>query len=266
MDKNIIFLDFDGTLTDEKGAVPSSAIQAIKESQTKGNKVFLCTGRCPAELYDWILDIGFDGYIAAGGAFVKAGKQVIRDLHFEEDQLHAILDTLDEMKIDYIMESNHGLYGSHNALQRLQELLPKHERVLLDTVVFHQDLKTIQNISKLVFLDSGVSLTDIQKRFSNEYQITPSTVPIFGKNSGELSMKNIHKADAIDALLKYMHWSKEITYAYGDGNNDIEMIRYVKTGIAMKNGSAALLEIADDIADIAREDGLYQSFKKHELL
>lgn len=46
MDKKLIFLDIDGTLTTPGSNVPpDSALCAIRRAQEKGNLVFLCTGR-----------------------------------------------------------------------------------------------------------------------------------------------------------------------------------------------------------------------------
>ena len=56
-----VFLDVDGTLVNEGGLVPESAQRAVREARANGHRVFLCTGRSPAELWPQIRDIGFDG-------------------------------------------------------------------------------------------------------------------------------------------------------------------------------------------------------------
>ena len=62
-----IFIDIDGTLTDRHGRVPLSAIKAIKYARKMGHKVFLATGRSKCEIFDNVLDIGFDGIVGAAG-------------------------------------------------------------------------------------------------------------------------------------------------------------------------------------------------------
>lgn len=94
----------------------------------------------------------------------------------------------------------------------------------------------------------------------------PSTVPLFGENSGELSVPGIHKAVAIEKLLEHLQVDREHTYAYGDGMNDLEMLQFVKFGIAMGNAKEALKEAADDITDTHDNDGIYNSFKKYQLI
>ncbi|HET9127699.1 MAG TPA: HAD hydrolase family protein, partial [Propionibacteriaceae bacterium] len=68
-----VFLDVDGTLVDETGQIPESARGAVREARANGHRVFLCTGRSLAELWPEILDIGFDGLVAAAGAYVEVG-------------------------------------------------------------------------------------------------------------------------------------------------------------------------------------------------
>ena len=51
MNRKIIFLDIDGTLTPAgSNTPPASAMDAVRKAQANGHKVFLCTGRNPAML------------------------------------------------------------------------------------------------------------------------------------------------------------------------------------------------------------------------
>lgn len=51
--------------------MPFSAIKAIKWARKKDYKVFLATGRSKCEIFDYILDIGFDGIVGAAGGYVE---------------------------------------------------------------------------------------------------------------------------------------------------------------------------------------------------
>lgn len=56
--KYAIFVDVDGTLLDNKQQIPESAVYAIQNARKNGHYVFLNTGRCKAELFESILDVG----------------------------------------------------------------------------------------------------------------------------------------------------------------------------------------------------------------
>lgn len=50
----IIFIDVDGILLDYENKLPQSAVKAIQQARTNGHKVYICTGRSKAEVYDYI--------------------------------------------------------------------------------------------------------------------------------------------------------------------------------------------------------------------
>jgi len=77
---------------------------------------------------------------------------------------------------------------------------------------------------------------------------------------------DIHKATAIEILLKHLNIDVKDTIALGDGMNDVEMFEFCTLGIAMGNAKQGLKEIADEITDTHDEGGIYNSFKKYGLI
>ena len=57
----IIFLDVDGTLVDYENHLPESAVLAVRKARENGHRVYICTGRSKAEVYENIWKIGLDG-------------------------------------------------------------------------------------------------------------------------------------------------------------------------------------------------------------
>ena len=86
MNRKLIFLDVDGTLTAPGGVEPpESALKAIKRAQELGHKVFLCSGRNFGMLGP-LRKYGFDGGVASCGGYVYAGDKVIYDCPLTEEQ------------------------------------------------------------------------------------------------------------------------------------------------------------------------------------
>lgn len=264
MSGKIIFIDFDGTLCGSNGIIPVSAMQAIQQTRNAGNKVFLSTGRSMVEIFDWILNIGFDGIIASGGGYIEVDNKTIYQKEFGHQELQNIMKYLNEKHIDYILEGNHGLFASKNCLAHIREVMD--DIYFEELLKFDVDLDKVEHIGKIAFLESATPIEDIRKQFENEYQVVQCTVPAFGKESGEIALKDIHKASAIEQVLKYLNIDRTESFAYGDGLNDMEMIEYVQTGIVMEDGHPDLIHIADDTTDSADHDGIYKSFKKHGLI
>ena len=74
------------------------------------------------------------------------------------------------------------------------------------------------------------------------------------------------KGMGIRKILEYYHLERSEAMAFGDGNNDIEMLEAVGTGVAMENASPRLKAIADDICGHVTQDGVYHYCKEHSLI
>ncbi len=283
MDKKIIFFDIDGTLVpgiSDMEYVPKSTIEAIQRTRAKGNLVYLCTGRSQSEIYDFILDIGIDGVIGAGGCYILVGDEMLFYKCISGNAVRHMVDYFENNNFDYYLETNEGLYASKNLKPRLKRIIygdyendpiakKKHEEnnnhfinALMECDNMYHD-----KINKACFLENkNILFGDIKKEFEDEFNVIHCTVPIFGDDSGEISVLNIHKADAIEILLNHLGIDRKNTYAFGDGLNDIEMLEYVEVGIAVGNAKDGLKAVADEVTDDSDKDGIYNSMKKHDLL
>ena len=83
---------------------------------------------------------------------------------------------------------------------------------------------------------------------------------------GDLGVKDITKAHAIDVLLDHLHASKTDTIAFGDAKVDIPMLEYCQIGVAMGNGGEEIKAMADFITDAVEDDGLAHAFEKLGLI
>ncbi len=283
MSKNIIFFDVDGTLVDVRPSreyIPESTIQAIHETRKKGNFCFLCTGRSKAEIYPYILDVGFDGIIGAGGGFVEIGNQMLYHKMVSQKAIDHVVNFFNHHDFDYYIESNGGLYASQNLVKRLEWITygdlendPKARKKKEETPShFIPSLKEgydlhRSDVNKICFLEKeGFSFERIKKEFEKEFNVISCTVPSFGDNSGELSVPGVNKASAIETLITYLNIPKENTYAFGDGLNDMDMLEYCQYGIAVGNAKEKLKKVADEVTDDIANDGIYNSMKKHNLI
>lgn len=283
MDKKIIFFDVDGTLVDVRPAreyVPESTIKAIQKTRKKGNLCFLCTGRSKAEIYPHILEIGFDGIIGAGGGFVEIHDEMLYHKKISQDSIYHVIDFFEKHHFDYYIESNGGLYASQNLIPRLERIMygdlendplarqkkeqePSH---FIPSLKVGYDLHR-DDVNKICFLEKeGFPFENIKKEFQDEFNVIHCTVPIFGDDSGELSVKGVNKASAIHTLIEHLGIDQKNTYAFGDGLNDVDMLEYCQYGIAVGNAKDELKQIADEVTEDIAKDGIYLSMEKHQLI
>jgi Cof subfamily protein (haloacid dehalogenase superfamily) len=276
--RKAVFLDVDGTLVNDRGLVPDSAGRAVRKARANGHLMFLCTGRSLAELWPEIVDLGFDGVVAAAGCYVETGGEVLVHHHFTDDDVRHVIDYFGPRGVEYFLESNDGLFGSPGLRPRLRQLifgsvtdedvLAELERGLggfIESVKVDGD-PFATRINKVSFLDSDTTLDEVRAEFSGRFTVIPATVPMFGPNSGELSLQGVHKAGGIELLTEHLGIDRADTLALGDGFNDLEMLEHVAVGIAMGNAPRAVQEIADDVTGTPDEDGVLTAFVKYGLV
>ena len=280
LERKIIFIDVDGTLCNDSGLIPESAAIAIRQARENGHLVYLCTGRSKAEIYDFIIDIGFDGIIGAGGGFVQVGNEMLYHKKVSNENVKHLVDFFNEHNVNFYIESNGGLYASKNLIPQLEKCIygdvendadAKYEKEnnpnhFIEALITGEDLYR-NDVNKACFLEpKDISFEEIKNEFKSEFEVIHCTVPAFGDDSGELGVPGVHKATAIEILLKHLNIEVKDTIAIGDGMNDAEMFEFCALGIAMGNAKPGLKEIADEVTDTHDEGGIYNSFKKHNLI
>ena len=84
--------------------------------------------------------------------------------------------------------------------------------------------------------------------------------------SGEMTKMGVNKATGMQRLMDELKIGREDTIAFGDGPNDVEMLQFAGTGVAMGNAIPAVKQYADMVTDKIDEDGLYHAFERLHLL
>ncbi|MFC6464058.1 HAD family hydrolase [Marinilactibacillus sp. GCM10026970] len=277
MEKQLIFLDVDGTLCTSEGTVSTRTKEAIQKAHANGHRFFICTGRSKAELTDEVLSLPINGIIGAGGGYCEVDGKVVFHKVLEKEGLLDLVSYLKENKVEYYLESNDGLFASTNLKNLLNEMTlrdnPDKGPEALKAITWFTDLLIedesqidYDHINKLSFVNQTIPFQNIFDRFSSDFQVIPSTVPAFGEESGEVGVKNIHKQTAIEYVLHYMNENKAHTMAFGDGHNDVEMFAAVRYGIAMENASEQLLAVADEVTTSNNSDGIAIALERHRLI
>jgi len=275
--KKINFLDIDGTLMNDNGVIPESAILAVRKARENGHLVFICTGRSKNIIFPEILEVGFDGIIGAAGGYIEIEDNILFHEQIKKENIQYLVEYFDTHEIDFLLESNDGTFCSKNAKKRMLSAIESH---LLDNPDFKEHIEKgfmpfyemlidgedliREDINKIIFFGSDyLPFERITQEFESRFTITPNTVSAFRKNGGELSILDINKSTAIMKVIEHFNISKEHTFAYGDSLNDLEMLEFVQHGIAMGNAHEAVKKVADDITDTHDENGIYNSFKKY---
>lgn len=278
MVRRAVFIDVDGTLVNDRGMIPDSARHAVRQARANGHLVFLCTGRSITQIWPEILEVGFDGIVAAAGGYVEVGGAVLAHRTIPVDQLLRVTTFFDVHKVEYLLESNDGLFGSPGVRARMRErilslaidedVLAELERGMgsfLARVVVGADPATLR-INKITFLGSGLALDEIRAELGDAFDVIPASVTVFGTTSGELSLRGVHKATGIDVVIDHLGIPRADTVALGDGYNDLEMLANVGIGVAMGGAPDEVRAVADHVTGSPDEDGVHGALSRLGLI
>ncbi|WP_438832894.1 Cof-type HAD-IIB family hydrolase [Streptococcus pluranimalium] len=272
----IIFLDVDGTLVDYDNRIPESAVKAIRLAREKGHKVYVCTGRSRSEMLPEIWDIGIDGMIGGNGSYVEDNEEVVMHQLISKEEARHIVDWLHSRGLEFYLESNNGLFASENFKEAARPVLREYSLRKGKTEEEVKDQEAEDALHGLIY--GGELYRDDLNKVSfilSDYQDHLDSIEEFpnleahtwggrGETAlfGDLGVKDINKAHAVDVLLNHLGADRKDTIAFGDAKIDIPMLDYCQVGVSMGNGGPEILEMADMVTDDVEEDGLYNAFEE----
>ncbi|WP_028235112.1 Cof-type HAD-IIB family hydrolase [Pseudobutyrivibrio sp. MD2005] len=273
----LIFFDIDGTLISFDGELPQSTIRALKNAQARGHKIFICTGRSKCQIEDRLLDIGFDGIVAASGAYTEYHGKVVNAEYMEPERLKKLLTFFDKNNIVYMLQCSDKVVATTKSLTAMKEIFKeklKNKPKSIDKIFAkqHEDddlsshFDTYTNAEKACYYLSPLSLDEVEHSLNDDFDVTAMSFKDSNDSSGEICMKDITKAYGMKKIIDYLDSSVEDTIAFGDGPNDFEMIEFANIGVAMGNASPALKEKANMITSKITDDGIYNGMKNLGLI
>ncbi|MDE3838091.1 Cof-type HAD-IIB family hydrolase [Bacillus methanolicus] len=247
MSQTMIFFDIDGTLLDHDKQLPDSTKQAIHALKEKGYEVGIATGRAPFMFRDLAKELDIDTYVSFNGQYVVVKNKVVY-----KNPLH--LESLRKLA-EYSSKKQHPLvYLSHEEMKSNIEYHP-HIQESIETLKFShppydpeyfEDREIYQS---LLFCTEGEEKDYMEKfeqfDFIRWHPVSTDVLPAGGS-----------KARGIKAVISHLGVSEDRVYAFGDGLNDIEMLRFVKNSVAMGNAHESVKKVARHITKDVTEDGI----------
>ena len=274
----ILFIDVDGTLVDYETNLPDSAVEAIRRARKNGHRVYICTGRSKAEIYQNIWDIGLDGMIGGNGSYVEDHGNVVLHRLISKEESKRIVDWLHGRNLEFYLESNNGLFASENFESGADASLKEYARrkgidgadsvtvrTIFPDMIFGGELYRADLNKVSYMLHSYQDFLDTRAQFPD---LESGTWGGRGEEAlfGDLGVKGITKGNAIEHLLHYLNADRSDTIAFGDAKVDIPMLEACAYGVAMGSGGDEIKKVADFITDDVDKDGLYHAFSKLNLI
>lgn len=253
----IIFFDIDGTLVDmQTKRISAKTIEALQRLKENGIKICIATGRSPISLPTFD-GVDFDAYLTFNGSYCYNQSGPIFSNPIRTEDVQRIIQnaagigrpvsvaTKDRLAANGLDDDLAEYYSfAHQVLTVAEDF----ETVLLEEI--YQVMLGCRESDYPAILD-GVQGAKITAWWDRAVDIIPA-------NGG--------KGMGIQKILDYYRLDKSEAMAFGDGNNDIEMLEAVETSVAMENASPGLKAVADDICGHVAQDGVYHYCLEHGLI
>ena len=242
MNIRLIAFDLDGTLLNSEKTVSPRTKAALTRAAEHGVVLVPATGRLHRDLLADVASLPSLRYvIAINGAEV---------FDLKEDRLlyQAELDRKDALELMKYMDTLPAIYGwyqggqgfiSSRYYERMKDFA--HAPWLFDSM--RRAYTPTENPEKTLF-------EEIPSRFPQ--CAVSSSLPI----NIEVNAASATKGHALAFLAERLGIKPEETLAFGDGTNDISMLRQAGTGVAMGNAAPEAQEAADRVTGTNDEDGI----------
>lgn len=247
-----LFFDIDGTLVPigHKGMTPST-LAALDAARAAGHKLFINTGRA-RYFIDNLGDYPFDGFVCANGSLVEMGGRVVYKRPVDKADAARIIDICETARIPCVafMQDSY----------RINFLNERVEEVSRAIHTEFPDIGPLECVKEEDILEFTIYVTPEEERkyFGHiPTVIFPRWLGIFT----DCTHYSTSKAHGIAQVARLLGIGMEDTVAFGDGGNDISMLRAAGLGVAMANALPEVKAAAGYIAPAAADDGIARAFK-----
>lgn len=256
-DTKIIFFDIDGTLlklgTKELSPKMKETLLKLKSNHIK---ICIATGRALLTIPKFE-GIDFDAIIAFNGSYCCTKKNVIYKNPIPTKTVHQIIKNASSIDRPVALASL-DMLGANGSDQDLEDYFKIAHEPVPTEVDF--DYLSKQDIYQIM---SGGRKEEYSSLLR---EVDGAEITAWWDRAVDIIPLNGSKALGIQKTLEHFNLTKEQAIAFGDGNNDIPMLKSVGIGIAMGNAGAEVKKMADVVCDSVENDGIYKYCKKYHLL
>lgn len=258
--KNIkaVFFDVDGTLVSfNTHKIPESTLQSIMKLREKGIKVFIATGR-NYEAAAKFKELEVDGYVTINGGYcIMSEGKVIHKVFVDEKDKKALFEFQKSNPFPCIVMAENSTYVNYfnNDVEFFVNLLdfPELQVKSLDNML-------TDNILQFVLFTPESNDEKMSQILS--HCDSQRWHPVFVDYVTAGSNKGV----GIKITAQYFGINLEETMVFGDGSNDISMLKAAEIGIAMGNAPDNVKAEADYVTDSVDDDGVMKALQHFGLI
>lgn len=274
LDYQLIVLDLDGTLLTTDKKISKKTLDALAAAAALGVQIVPCTGRYFEAMPACVKSLPFINYsINCNGADVYDIKNR-KSLAGELMPLQTVLALIDYFRtLPGAFDAYVGNWGYmerryYDAIQRYVSN-PIYIQNVYDYRIPVEDMKVFlkekgMDVQKTQFFSMDSSLIEAVFDYVPTH-FPDCVVTTSGIDNAEVNSIRANKGTALETLAGLLSIDMKHTMAFGDGGNDISMLKAAGLGIAMENAKPMVLAAADAVTGSNDEDGIAAALEKYVL-
>lgn len=272
MDIRLIASDLDGTLLDDRKNISERTWKAIDSAVKKGILFVPVTGRIPDALPEKLRTPPIGRYaitVNGAGVWDLAENKVIHRAEIPKERAIAIAHFMRRYGTmydcyaggrGYMEEYYYDQIGTY-CLEAYRPMIRETRTPVKDLIEFLESGGDVQKM-QMFFIDLDLRIRAMRE-LQEEFPDTAVTSSI--SNNIEVNIKEANKGQALQVLCGHLGIDMENVLAFGDGGNDVTLLRAAGTGVAMANGCREAKEAAGQVTESNEDDGVAVFLEKYVL-
>lgn len=253
----IIFFDIDGTLISRNThRIADSSLAALAELRKKGIKLCVATGRGRSQIPAEFLEL-FDIIVSLNGQYAYDKDKVYFSHQFEAEDVALLVDLALTMTVPMYFVLDDGYFVNFIDEQIRQETL-------------QHDIPLPQLADPRIALTKPVYSASIYLPPEAERELMSRSKNLEGTRWDErffdIVLRGIGKHSALVEICEILKIDPQDSMAFGDGGNDLSMLREAGIGVAMGNANTLVKAHADYITDDEDHDGIALALRHFGLI
>lgn len=240
--RKAIAIDLDGTLLNSAKGISPLSLEMIEEAKSRDWVITICTAR-PVHAIKLAVPEEFGNYYwaACNGAWILKDEQIIQRTEIPHSTVSHLVRSLQDHGLRILVEAEDKLFSDCE--------LPT------GFAGEYYDLDQVGGIDACKIIVNTRSADEI----SIAQELVPPDCAVVVTDRGSLvqiSHSECNKLAAMEHILEREGIELERTIAFGDDNNDVELLRAAGCGVAMGNSTDELKQVADHVTATNDEDGV----------
>ena len=238
----LIAADMDDTLLDSRGLLPEACVSSLKRAMEKGVRVVLASGRMLPAMTRYEEEIGVNApMILFNGALTCEAftHRPIFEKKVSCDMARAIARETEKRGI-YLQAYTVDRFLCREATERTRAY---EASVGVKATPTHADLSECLDFDpyKLLAIADPRDILELQSALGDLFGDRMNFM-LSKPHYLEMVPKGTDKGEALSSLAEHLGIAREDAAAFGDGQNDISMLRWAGRGYAMAGSRAAASE------------------------